>query len=78
MLFPFGSHDGPCFFGAAILFLLLVAAPPERIEKERERDKPAHELREGVVGGVVRVARLLDGPEGSDSAEHPERDELRF
>lgn len=26
----------------------------------------------------MRVARLLDRPEGSDSAEHPERDELRF
>lgn len=53
-------------------------APAERVEEERERDEPAHELRERIVRRVVRVARLLKGPEGSDGTKHPERDELRF
>lgn len=60
------------------LFLLLVATPPERIEEECKWDKPAYKFREGVVGSVVRVARLLDGPESSNSTEYPERNELRL
>lgn len=61
-----------------MLFFLRMFAPADRIEEERERQEPAHELGERELGGVMRIACLLDGPEDGDAAEYPDRDQLRL